>query len=59
MFNTDLNHEYECLVRHFGFSQPELERISLNAIQASFLNANEKEKLTQEFKEEFIYLSKI
>jgi aminodeoxyfutalosine deaminase len=58
MFNTDLSNEYKVLVNEFGFSQSELEQISLNAIQASFLSQGEKQKLVQEFKDEFVELSK-
>lgn len=57
MFGTDLNHEYELLVKEFGFTQPELEHISLNGIQASFLSPGEKYKLTREFQQEFHNLS--
>jgi adenosine deaminase len=59
MFGTDLNNEYRVLVKDFNFTQSELERISLNAVQASFLNQVEKRKLDQEFHDEFIRLSKI
>ena len=45
MFGTDLNHEYQILVKEFGFTQAELERISLNAIHASFLRQGEKTKI--------------
>jgi len=58
MFNTNLSNEYKVLVNEFGFSQSELEQISLNAIQASFLSQGEKQKLVQEFKDEFVELSK-
>ncbi|OGN98760.1 MAG: adenosine deaminase [Chloroflexi bacterium RBG_13_50_21] len=57
MFGTDLNHEYQVLINHFKFSQAELERISLNAIHASFLSQGEKRKLEQEFQDEFKKLS--
>jgi len=59
MFGTDLNNEYRVLVKDFNFTQSDLERISLNAVQASFLNQVEKRKLEQEFHDEFIRLSKI
>jgi aminodeoxyfutalosine deaminase len=36
MFGVDLNHEYEVLVAHFGFSADELEQMSLNGLRASF-----------------------
>lgn len=59
MFGTDLNHEYLILVKEFGFTQAELERISLNAIHASFLRQGEKKKLEQEFHDEFDRLAKL
>ena len=37
-----LNHEYQVLVKDYNFTQPELERISLNAIHASFLSPTRK-----------------
>jgi aminodeoxyfutalosine deaminase len=58
MFGTDLNNEYQVLINEFSFTQSELERISLNAIQASFLSQGEKHKLEQEFQNEFTRLSK-
>ncbi len=57
MFGTDLNHEYQVLVKDYNFTQPELERISLNAIHASFLPTSEKQQLEQEFIAEFNRLS--
>ena len=57
MFGTDLNHEYQVLVNEFGFTRSELERISLNGIQASFLSPEEKQKLAGEFKEDFAKLA--
>jgi adenosine deaminase len=57
MFGTDLNHEYQLLVKEYNFTQSELERISLNAIHASFLNPSEKQKLEYEFQTEFNRLS--
>ena len=58
MFGTDLNNEYQILIKYFDFSQSELERISLNAVQASFLSQGDKQKLVKEFKDEFVELSK-
>jgi len=58
MFGTDLNHEYQLLVDKFGFTQSDLERISMNAIRASFLSPVEKQKLTKEFHDEFTRLTK-
>ena len=59
MFGTDLNNEYQVLVKDFDFTQPELERISMNAIHASFLSQGEKHKLEQDFQDEFTRLAKI
>jgi adenosine deaminase len=58
MFSTDLNQEYQNLVKYYHFSQAELEQISLNGIRASFLSQGEKERLEQEFKLEFKRLTK-
>jgi len=35
-FNTDLVSEYQALADHLGFTADEVERLSLNALQASF-----------------------
>jgi adenosine deaminase len=59
MFGTDLNNEYKVLVKNFSFSQDDLELISLNAIQASFLNLVKKQELVRAFKDEFANLSKL
>ena len=56
MFGTDLSREYQILVEHFDFTQPELEQMSLNAIQASFLSQGEKQSLKDEFQVEFTKL---
>ena len=58
LFNTDLNHEYQVLIEHFGFTAPELEQISLNAIRASFLTPEQKADYTQQFTAEFARLQK-
>lgn len=57
MFGIDLNHEYQVLIKEFNFTQTELERISLNAIYASFLSQAQKRKLDREFQDEFKRLS--
>jgi aminodeoxyfutalosine deaminase len=57
MFGTDLNNEYKVLIKDFNFTQSELEQISLNAIQASFLSQGEKQKLAGEFLDEYARLS--
>ncbi len=56
MFGTDLNHEYEIAVEHFEFKAEELELLSLNALRASFLPAEEKTRLEGEFRTEFARL---
>jgi aminodeoxyfutalosine deaminase len=58
LFSTDLNHEYQVLVEHFGFTAPELEKISLNAIQASFLDPQKKDEYTRQFTAEYARLQK-
>jgi adenosine deaminase len=58
MFGTDLNHEYEVLVNHFGFGADELEQVSLNGLRASFLPQEEKDRLELEFRAEFAQLRK-
>jgi aminodeoxyfutalosine deaminase len=58
MFGTDLNHEYEVLVVHFGFGADELEKISLNGLRASFLPQAEKARLEAEFRAEFDQLKR-
>jgi adenosine deaminase len=57
MFGTDLNHEYQVLIKDYNFTQPELERINLNAVHASFLSPAEKQNLEKEFQAQFKILS--
>ncbi|MGE5222823.1 MAG: adenosine deaminase [Omnitrophica WOR_2 bacterium] len=56
MFCTDLNHEYEILVDHYGFNVDDLETASLNALRASFLPGQEKARIESEFIHEFCRL---
>ena len=56
MFDTDLNHEYEVLIDHFGFGADELERVSLNGLRASFLPPAKKARLEAEFRARFAQL---
>lgn len=56
LFGTDLNHEYEVLVDHFGFNSGELEQISLNSLRSSFLPQAEKARMEAEFHAQFIQL---
>jgi adenosine deaminase len=53
LFGTDLNREYQVLVDHFAFDADDLERVSLNAVRASFLTASGKARLEQAFQSEF------
>jgi adenosine deaminase len=57
MFGTDLNQEYQSLVKYYHFSQAELEQISLNGLLSSFLSQGEKQRLVREFQDEFKRLS--
>jgi adenosine deaminase len=56
LFGTDLSHEYEVLVDHFGFSADELEQVSLNGLHASFLPEPDKAQLETEFLTRFAQL---
>jgi adenosine deaminase len=56
MFNTDLVNEYQTLVDHMGFTAAELERLSVNAVQASFLPDDRKADLERSFLSEFVQL---
>jgi len=56
LFGTDLNHEYEVLIDHFGFTADELEQVSLNGLRASLLPQADKARLEAEFRNEFAQL---
>jgi adenosine deaminase len=56
LFGTDLNHEYEVLVDHFGFTADELEQVSLNGLRASLLSQADKTRLEAEFRARFAQL---
>lgn len=58
MFGTDLNHEYEVLIDHFAFGADELEQVSLNGLQSSFLPDPDKAGLETEFHAKFARLRK-
>jgi adenosine deaminase len=53
MFNTDLVGEYQALSDHLGFDADDMERLSLNALSASFLPDARKATLEREFLSEF------
>ena len=56
MFNTNLTTEYEIMVEHLGFDTTDLQRLSLNALEASFLPDTDKSALRQELLTEFAEL---
>jgi aminodeoxyfutalosine deaminase len=58
LFGTDLNQEYAVLVEHFGFGTAELEQVSLNAVQASFLPEADKLVMAADFRRQFATLHK-
>lgn len=53
MFGTSITNEYRVLARDLGMGRDDLQRLALNGIEASFLSASEKERMTAEFNEEF------
>jgi adenosine deaminase len=56
MMDTTLTREYHILVEEFGFDWVSLERVSLNALEASFLPESEKAELDRAFRMEFARL---
>lgn len=57
MFGTDMNNEYVLLNQELGFTPQELFKMSLDAIESSFLPDREKDKLMESFKKEYISLN--
>jgi adenosine deaminase len=53
MFNTDMNNEYLQLHRCLDFTIPELFRLSLNAVDSSFLSEKRKIEMRESFIKEF------
>jgi adenosine deaminase len=49
MFGTDMNNEYLQLHNQLGFSVPELFKLSLNAVDSSFLPEESKSKMRESF----------
>jgi aminodeoxyfutalosine deaminase len=58
MFNTTLTDEYLKVAAGFSFGADQLEKLSLNAVRASFLPKEEKIALEQKFSLEFTHLRK-
>lgn len=53
MFGTSITNEYRVLHGTLGFSERELQQLSLNAVEASFLPQGEKQALRADFESEF------
>jgi len=56
MFNTDMNNEYLQLHQHLNFTIPELFKLSLNAVDSSFLPEKRTTSLRESFLKEFEHL---
>jgi adenosine deaminase len=50
MFGNSLAEEYAVLVSELGFSQAEIKKILLQTIQATWLSQAEKERMTEQFR---------
>ena len=57
MFGTDVNNEYLTLHQNLSFTIDELFSLSLNGIESSFLDQDEKDRLKRAFYKEFERLS--
>ena len=53
MFNTDMNNEYLQLHRQLDFTIPELFRLTLNALDSSFLPETQKTEMRNTFAKEY------
>jgi len=58
MFGTSMNNEYHTLHDELSFTLPDLFRLSLNAIESSFLPQEKKDRLKVSFCREFARLTK-
>jgi adenosine deaminase len=56
MFNTTLTNEFIQLQKQFGWETKLIEKLTLNAIQASLLTAEQKQEMSNMFQSEFIKL---
>jgi adenosine deaminase len=56
LFGTTLTDEFLVLARHWGYDADGIQRIALNALDASFLPEEEKSRLRTSFVEEFAAL---
>lgn len=49
MFNTTLTNEYLAIAETFHFDRPKIEKLVMNAVNASFLPEDKKAKMREEF----------
>ncbi len=56
LFGTTLTDEFLVLARHWGYDADGIQRIALNAVDVSFLPADEKARMKNSFEEEFAAL---
>ncbi len=56
--DINLSDEYLTLYNNFDFSLTDITELILNGVKAAFISKNQKEKILQEFKEEFVELIK-
>ncbi len=49
LFNTTLTQEYQRLAETFGLDESDLQRLTLNAVRSTFLPAEEKRRMEEEF----------
>jgi adenosine deaminase len=56
LFGTTLTDEFLILAQHWGYNAEGLQRIALNALDASFLPDNDKARLRADFVQEFTTL---
>jgi adenosine deaminase len=52
-FDTSLTDEYVNLVRRLGFTLPDVRRMAINGVMASFASNEEKERMLREFEDEW------
>jgi adenosine deaminase len=56
MFGTNMNNEYLQLYRRLNFTIPQLFKLSLNAVESSFLPERQKTNLQESFTKEYQHL---
>ncbi len=56
LFNTTLTQEYARLAEVFGLDEDDLQRLVLNAVRATFLPAEEKRRMEEDFIRQFAQL---